>query len=331
MVTGVDRLNQTLRRLIEMDHRVVVFGEDLLDPYGGAFKVTKGLQRDFPERVRTTPISEGLLVGLGNGLALCGMRPIVEIMFGDFLTLCVDQLVNHAAKFGPMFGGRVRVPLVVRTPMGAGRGYGPTHSQSIEKLFFGVPHLEVFAVNALADPGVALEDAVRSERPTVFVEHKLLYPAAVGAAAEGLEVTHDRVDGADLTLVRNFRSGDAEVLLVLYGGMTRHLNTVMHALADEEVRAEAFVPTRIMPFPTEHLIERAARAGRVLVVEEGSRTAGWGAEVAAVLQEGAFGRLKVPVRRLASLDTIIPAARHLEAATVPGHEGIISSALDLLS
>lgn len=141
MTKVLDSLNAALHGCLEADDSVVVLGEDILDPYGGAFKVTRGLSSAFPDRVVTTPVSEAGIVGLANGMALRGLRPVVEVMFGDFTTLVADQLINHAAKFAAMYGHRVSVPLVVRTPMGGRRGYGPTHSQTLEKLFLGVPGL----------------------------------------------------------------------------------------------------------------------------------------------------------------------------------------------
>ena len=144
----VEVLNETLLELLREDARVHVFGESIEDPYGGAFKVTKGLSKTFPGRVFDTPISEAGLIGLAGGMALRGLRPVVEIMFGDFLTLGMDQLLNSLTKFTAMYGEAVDVPVVVRTPMGGRRGYGPTHSQSIEKLFFGIPRASAASTRA---------------------------------------------------------------------------------------------------------------------------------------------------------------------------------------
>ena len=181
-VTFLHSLRAGLTEAFARDDRALLLGEDVLDPYGGAFGVTKGLSDRFPGRVMTTPIAEGGIVGAGVGLALRGRRPIVEIMFGDFVTLAVDQLVNHAAKFRAMYGGQVSVPLVVRTPMGGRRGYGPTHSQSLEKLLLGVPGLRVLAPSVFHDPGAILRDAVlNGDTPTVLIEHKLLYPSSLVA------------------------------------------------------------------------------------------------------------------------------------------------------
>ncbi|HUV26149.1 MAG TPA: alpha-ketoacid dehydrogenase subunit beta, partial [Anaerolineales bacterium] len=145
MPTVLESLNQALNRALKKDERVIILGEDILDPYGGAFKVTRGISTAFPERTLTTPVSEAGILGIATGLALRGYRPVVEIMFGDFVTLIADQVINHATKFRYMYNDQVNVPIVIRTPMGGRRGYGPTHSQTLEKLFLGTPGLRIFA------------------------------------------------------------------------------------------------------------------------------------------------------------------------------------------
>src|SRR3954449_3319670 len=172
-------LGDTLRHALESDPRVVVLGEDILDPYGGAFKVTRGLSTDFPALVRATPISEAAIAGVSAGLALAGLRPIAEIMFGDFLALCFDQITNHIAKYGAMYDGAATCPVVIRTPSGGGRGYGPTHSQSLEKHFLGVPHLRVVAPSLWHDPWALLQTFLADDAPVLQIEHKLLYPLHV--------------------------------------------------------------------------------------------------------------------------------------------------------
>ena len=168
-------LREALAEEMERDPRVFCIGEDIAE-YGGAFKVTEGLLERFgPERVRNTPISENSIVGVATGAAVNGMRPVAEIMFMDFITLAMDQLVNHAAKYRYMYGPQARVPLVVRTPAGAGRGYGATHSQSLEGWFMGVPGLKVVAPSSASDAKGLLKSAIRDDNPVLFVEHKLLY------------------------------------------------------------------------------------------------------------------------------------------------------------
>ena len=175
-LTLLASLNAGLHRAFQEDERVLILGEDLLDPYGGAFKVTRGLSTAYPERVLPTPISEAGFTGVAAGMALRGLRPVVEIMFGDFITLIADQVVNHLAKFRWMYNEQVRVPLVIRTPMGGRRGYGPTHSQSLEKMYLGIPGLRLLAPAALGDPGALLAETIlHTEDPVLFVENKLLY------------------------------------------------------------------------------------------------------------------------------------------------------------
>ncbi|HVH50129.1 MAG TPA: pyruvate dehydrogenase, partial [Candidatus Bathyarchaeia archaeon] len=189
---AVSNIREALRRNMERDSRILLLGEDIESPYGGAFKVTKGLSDEFPGRVRNTPISEATIIGMGNGLALGGYLPVCEIMFGDFLALAADQLINHASKFRFMYNNQVKVPFVVRTPMGAGRGYGPTHSQSIEKHFFGLPDTLMLALHQRYDPGAIYDRLFASiDRPTVVIENKLMYAARLGApVAEGFVLEH---------------------------------------------------------------------------------------------------------------------------------------------
>ena len=168
-------LNAALHEIFEQDPDVYLLGEDLLDPYGGAFKISQGLSTRWPDRVLTTPVSEASIFGVSAGLALRGYRPILEIMFGDFIALGLDQIVNGISKFRAMFDDQVTVPLVVRTPMGGRRGYGPTHSQSLEKLLIGVPGITVVAPSECHDLGALLAEAVRDDEPVFFIENKLMY------------------------------------------------------------------------------------------------------------------------------------------------------------
>lgn len=328
MPTTLASLNAALRDLLAADPRVHLWGEDLLDPYGGAFKVTAGLQADFPDRVLTTPISEAALIGLGNGMALRGYRPIVELMFGDFVTLAADQLINYAAKFRAMYHKGAANPLVVRTPMGGGRGYGPTHSQSLEKLFFGIPHLRIAAPSLYHDPGALLHHLVRTTAdPVLFVEHKLLYPKTIQPEGESLP----GLDGLPTRLVRNHAAGAPDVTLIAYGGASLWIEPLLPKLAAEEVRVLACLPASVQPLPLDDLLAAAAESGRVLIVEEGTRSHGWGAEVAAAITEKLWARLHAPVARLGAADTVIPAAKPLEAAVLPSPDKIEAAIYALLT
>jgi pyruvate/2-oxoglutarate/acetoin dehydrogenase E1 component len=322
----VESLNRALHRLMAADPRVHLIGEDLLDPYGGAFKVAKGLSTAFPQQVITTPISEAAIVGLGIGMAMRGFRPIVEIMFGDFVTLCMDQIVNHAAKFPWVYNGQVRVPLTIRLPMGGRRGYGATHSQSLEALFMSVPLIRMVAPSHLHDPGELLTSVVRGENdPVLFIENKLLYARRLldGAACRqetGFAVRAVNRAATDYpTLCLSMAPDDPpEVVVICYGGMTPYaMDAAYRAFMAEEIVVELVVPALIKPIPVADLIPEISRCGKVLVAEEGVATGGWSAEVASVIHEAAFDRLEGPVRRVGARETPIPSARTLEEAVLP--------------
>ncbi len=333
MTTVLDRLNFALHHAMETDARVYVLGEDILDPYGGAFKVTRGLSTKFPERVLTTPISEASIVGVADGMALRGLRPVAEIMFGDFLTLAADQLVNHAAKFRWMYNDQVRVPLVVRTPMGGRRGYGPTHSQSLEKMFMGVPGLHVVAPNTLDDPAALLAAAITDEDPVLFVEHKLLYTRSLLEIGQG-ELADFQVEstGGDYpAAVLRFTNGPKPALTLACYGYNFELarRTALDLAYEHEIFAEIALFSRLSPFKLDPLFDSLRRTQRLLTVEEGGLTLGWGAEVAARAAEAGIPGLQV--HRLAALDLPIANSRTLEDAILPTQEAVTQAALSLAS
>jgi 2-oxoisovalerate dehydrogenase E1 component len=322
-------LNEALRRNLQRDERVMVIGEDIEAPYGGAFKVTKGLSEEFPGRVRNTPISEAAITGLGAGLAAEGMLPVVEIMFGDFLALAADQFINEAAKFRFMYGCRDRVPLIVRTPMGGRRGYGPTHSQSLEKHFLGVPGTLVLALNGRTDPGALYDTLFQSvDRPTLVVENKLLYGARFSKPVpQGfvLETSDERYP-----TVRLRPRGSADLTLFCYGGMLPEAEAALESLFEEhELLCELVCPTRLYPFNVSPVLDSVRRTGRLLVVEEGQAFAALGSEVIARVAESAPNSLKA-VGRLAAARHPIPAAPELEAEVLPGARHIVRKAKELV-
>ena len=324
----VEALRDGLRRSLAADEQVHFLGEDILDPYGGAFKVADGLSTEFPGRVHTTPVSEAGIVGVGVGMALRGLKPVVEIMFGDFITLAADQLINHAAKLRWMSNDQVSVPLVVRTPMGGRRGYGPTHSQTLERLYLGVPGLRVAAVHALVDPAELLQNAILQERdPLVLIEHKLLYSQTVRAPADLPEFDHELSAGRYPVIRFSLRGAPPPSwTIATYGYMTELVLEALEQLAyQHEIFAEAVVYTQLSPFDPMPLAASLARTGRLLTVEEGSRTHGWGAEAAAA---AAGACLQPPlIRRVAARDLPVPAAEPLELAVLPGLDDIMQAVL----
>lgn len=333
--TVLQSLNQTLHDMMARDERVIVMGEDLLDPYGGAFKVTKGLSTAYPDRVWTTPISEAGFVGVATGMAMRGLRPVVEIMFGDFLALTADQLINHAAKFRWMYGDKVDVPLVVRTPMGGRRGYGPTHSQSLEKHFLGVPGLVVVAIHPIGDPGALLERAtLEDDRPLLFVENKTMYARRVFAIEDGRvgPLYARQSEGLYPTTTLSFGGFDgADLTVVAYGGMVEMaLEVAERLLIEEEIYVEVVAPTSLYPLDREPIVESVERTGRLLICEEGSAAAGFGAEVCAAVCEEAFTRLKMAPMRLAARPFPIANAPSLERAILPGGDDIARAVVSML-
>jgi len=330
MTTVLDRLNYALHRAMETDPRVYVLGEDVLDPYGGAFKVTRGLSTEFPARVLTTPISEAAIVGVATGMALRGLRPIAEIMFGDFVTLIADQIVNHAAKFRWMYNDTVRVPLVVRTPMGGRRGYGPTHSQSLEKMFLGVPGLRALAPNTLGDPAELLLTAIADDDPVLFVEHKLLYarPSLEPSKGDLTDMQIEHIGKPFPSYVLRFADYASHLTIACYGyNFELARQTALDLLMEDEIFTEIVLFSQLSPFEMTPLFDSLRRTRRLLTVEEGGLTLGWGAEVAARAVEAVDG---LRVRRVAALDLPIANSRSLEDAILPSQEAVTNAALSLL-
>jgi pyruvate/2-oxoglutarate/acetoin dehydrogenase E1 component len=325
-------LNDALHACMAESEQVYFLGEDILEPYGGAFKVARGLSTTYPDRVITTPVSEAGIVGLGVGMALRGMKAVVEIMFGDFVTLAADQIINHAAKLRWMSDDKVRVPLVIRTPMGGGRGYGPTHSQTLEKHFLGVPGLRVLAVTALDDPGGVLKSAIlEDDDPVLFIEHKLLYAEPVLSILDSSEFGVQR-SGNRYPAYRLKISGAPPPALTItaYGYMAELARQAVRRLAfEDEIFADLVVPTQLSPFDLDLLLESLAETGCLLTLEEGSHTHGWGAEVVAHAVEIHGPRLQA--KRLASRDMPVPASGPLEKSVIPNVEDIIQATREMIS
>lgn len=334
----VQSLNQALHRLLAERPEVLLIGEDLLDPYGGAFKVAKGLSSAFPERVLTTPISEAGLTGVATGMAMRGFRPIVEIMFGDFLMLCADQIVNHATKFSYMYSEQLGVPLTIRTPMGGYRGYGPTHSQTLEAMFLGVPRLTIVAPSQYHDPGAQLFDCVtRARDPVLFVENKLLYPQSLITPDDQGRVGHFTLAAigtaapAHPTLSLTLAPGaDPDVTLVAYGGMAGlAVEAAYQAFMQDEVVVEVLLASMVSPVPSADLLPSVQRSRRLLVLEEGVCEGGWGAEVACQLATAGGPRGGMAIARVGAKRLPIPSARSLEQKVLPATGDVMAAIAQL--
>jgi pyruvate/2-oxoglutarate/acetoin dehydrogenase E1 component len=316
-----EALRDALRLEMQRDPRVLVMGEDIAE-HGGAFQVTAGLLAEFgPSRIRQTPISEIGIVGAGVGAALTGLRPIVELMYIDFSGLAIDQIVNQAAQNRFMFGGQARVPLVVRTQGGSGRGNAAQHSKSLEAWFTHVAGLKVVMPATPADAKGLLTAAIRDDDPVMFIEHKLLYrtkgPVPAGEYVVPLGKADVKRAGRDLTIVTWSR----EVLFALEAAAI---------LAAEGVDAEVIDLRSLVPLDREAILASVRKTRRLLVVHEAIKRGGYGGEIAALVAEEAFDDLDAPPRRLAGVETPIPYAAHLERGVVPQVEDIVRVAKELV-
>jgi pyruvate/2-oxoglutarate/acetoin dehydrogenase E1 component len=336
--TVLDALNAALQRAFATDKRVYLLGEDVLDPYGGAFKVVRGISSAYPDRVLTTPISEAGITGLAAGMAMRGLRPVVEIMFGDFITLIADQLINHIAKFRWMYNEQVSVPLVIRTPMGGRRGYGPTHSQTLEKLYLGVPGIRVLAACAYGQPGELLYwSIIESQDPVLFIENKLLYLTKVHSEVDSsdyeIETVNENTSWQDFTPAYRLRirqTPEPVATLVAYGHMAELAREAVLNLAyQHEVFVELIIPTQLAPFDLKPVLTSLRTTRRLVVAEEGTRSMGWGAELIAQAAE-VLGTHIYAVRRVAARDLPVPASGPLETAMLPSVEDIIQATLEIV-
>ncbi len=321
-ITYAEAVREALRQAMRDDPRVFLLGEDI-GVYGGAFGVTDGLLEEFgPERVRDTPVTEAAIAGAAIGAAVVGMRPVAEIQFMDFVTLAMEQLVLQAAKMRYMFGGKARVPLVLRTPAGSGTGAAAQHSQSLEAWLVHVPGLKVVMPSTPYDAKGLLLAAIEDDNPVIFVEHKLLYKNKGPVPEERYTVSlgqgEVKREGRDLTVV-------ATSIMV-----PRALEAAVQ-LAGEGIELEVIDPRTLKPFDPGPMVRSVCKTGRALVVHEAPVTGGFGGEVVAQLVASeAFDYLDAPVRRLAGLDVPIPYNRGLERRAVPQVEDIVREARALM-
>ncbi len=313
-MTYREALKQGLREEMQRDERVFLMGEDIGLNWGGAFKVTKGLAEEFGvERVRDTPISENTIVGAAVGAAITGLRPVAEIMFGDLITLAMDQVCNQAAKMHYMFGGQRSVPMVIRTVFGGGKNIASHHSQSLEAWFMHTPGLKI-AVPAFAyDVKGLIKTAIRDPNPVMFFEHKLVYDKKEEVPEEEYLIPFGeakiRREGADVTVWGTFI-------------MVHKSLEVAEELAKEGISVEVIDPRTLAPLDKKTLIESVKKTGRLVVVSEETKTGAVTAEIAAMVQEEAFDWLDAPVKRVNAPDTPVPFSPPLENFFIPDKERI---------
>lgn len=319
-LTFAEAIREAIAEEMRRDARVFVIGEDVAEA-GTVFKVLKGLVDEFgPERILDSPISEAGIAGLGVGAAITGMRPIVDIMFGDFITLTMDQMVNQAAKTHYMSGGKLKVPMVLRTTLGATRRSAAQHSQSLHAWFSHIPGLKVAIPSTPYDAKGLMKSAIRDDNPVAIFEDKMLYqskgPVPVGEYTIPLGVADIKRSGEDLTLVAT--SSMVQVAL-----------QAAEQLAAIGISAEVIDPRTTAPLDKSTLIESAKKTSRALIVDEGYHSYGVTAEIASVIADGAFYYLDAPVKRLGALDVPVPFSPVLEDLTVPTPDRVVEVAKSL--
>jgi len=318
-----EALNAALREEMTRDERVMLMGEDI-GVFNGAFKVTAGLLAEFGERrVRDTPISENTIVGMGVGAAMTGLRPVVELMTINFSLLALDQIVNHAAHIHYMFGGQVKVPLVVRMPQGAGHQLGPTHSHSWEAMFLHVPGLLVAVPSTAADAKGLLKSAIRDDNPIIFIEHEYLY----GQRGEVPDDDDFLIPFGEAVIRR--AGGDVTIV-----GISRMAVTAQAAAeilsAQHGIEAEVIDPRTLRPLDLDTILGSVRKTNRCVIVEEGWPHGGVGANLSALIAEHAFDDLDAPVARVAGADVPMPYSRPLEQIAFPHEAQIVDAVLGML-
>lgn len=319
-ITIVEALREALAEEMSRDPTVFLMGEDI-GRANGVFNVTAGLQDEFgKERVIDTPISEAGFTGMGIGAALTGMRPVIEILFCDFMTLAMDQIVNQAAKLHYMTGGQAKVPIVIRTLMGAGRGAAAQHSQSLHAWVAHIPGLKVVMPSTPYDAKGLLKSAIRDDNPVIFFEDKMSYQVKglvpVGEYTIPLGVADVKRIGTDVTFVAT--SSMVQVALA-----------AADALAQEGISAEVVDPRTLKPLDKATILESVKKTGRAVVIDEGHLSYGVTAEIAAIIADEAFDYLDAPVKRLGAMDVPVPMAPVLEQATVPNVEQLVATTRSL--
>ncbi len=320
----IQLINEFFHEQMETNNDLLFIGEDVLSPYGGAFKAAKNLSDKYPEKVFSTPISEAAITGISNGLALGGFRPFLEIMFGDFTTLCMDQIINHASKFYHMYSKQVNCPIVVRTPMGGGRGYGPTHSQTLDKFLVGIDNITTVALNTLLNPKDIYSTILNKEsHPVIIIENKTDYGKKI-ASNKIKNFTFEK-NNADYPIVRvKHNRIKANATIVTYGGATDTvLNSIKPLFLELEIIPEIIVLSKIHPIDYFQIIESVKKTKKLYVVEEGTSAFGIGSEIIATVKESITENFVA--RRIAALPVPIPSVKSLEEVVLPSVEKIIYS------
>lgn len=315
-LTIAEAVRDGLAEILSSDPTTFLIGEDI-GRAGGVFNVYDGLYEEFgPERVMDSPISEAGIAGLGVGAAMAGMRPIVDIMFGDFMTLAMDQIVNQAAKMYYMTGGQVSVPLVIRTTLGAGRSSAAQHSQSLHAWLAHIPGVKVVLPSTAADAKGLLKTAVQDPNPVIIFEDKMMYKLKGMVPTEEYSIPFGVADIK--------RAGD-DVTVVATSSMVHVALKAAETLAQEQISVEVVDPRTIRPLDTQTILNSVKKTSRAVVIDEGYRSFGITGEIAALIADEAFDYLDAPVKRIGAADVPVPLAPVLENSTIPTEAHLIET------
>lgn len=320
MMSYMEALRDGMRIAMKNDPNVFLAGEDV-GAFGGCFGQTQGLFEEFgPKRIIDTPISETAILGLATGAAAVGLRPIVEIMFVDFMGVCMDELLNNAAKMHYMFGGKISVPMVVRAPCGAGFSAAAQHSQSLDSWFAHIPGIKVVAPGSPADAKGLMLAAIRDNNPVIYLEHKGLF-GMTGEVPEGdYEVPLGKAD---------IKREGRDVTIVTWSAMVNKSLEAAKLLAQDGIEAEVLDLRSIAPLDTGAILDSVARTNRLVIVHEEVLTAGFGGEIAALVADKGFDLLDAPIKRVAPPDTPVPFSPVLEQAFIPQAPAIVAAVKEL--
>lgn len=316
-----EAISEAIREEMARDDRVFLMGEDV-GVLGGAFGATKGVFQQFgEERVRETPISETAIIGFALGAAMAGMRPIAEIMRVDWMTICMDEIVNQTAKMHYMTGGRPEVAVVIRAPAEGGIGLGAQHSQSFETWFVHVPGLKVVMPSTPYDVKGLLKSAIRDPDPVIFLEPGVLYGVSGPVPEEDYTIPLGKAD---------VKREGKDVTVVAWGTLVPKTLNAAQTLSGEGIEVEVIDPRSLRPLDIDAIIESVKKTGKLVVAHEAMKTCGVGAEIAALVQERAFDHLDAPIQRVATPDVIIPVNRTLERFVLPQEDNVMAAVKSIL-
>ena len=325
-----DLINKYFHDSIKNDKNILLIGEDIKDPYGGAFKITKGLSDRYKENVISTPISEVAIVGMGIGLSILDFKPYVEIMFGDFITYAFDQIISNASKFYHMYNKKYNVPLVIRTPMGGNRGYGPTHSQSIEKFFIGVNNIQIVALNTLLRPNEIYESVKKFEHLTLLIENKVDYGRLINFIPKSINYEFKKSNSDYPIIVGEPVNAKAKISVITYGGSVHPLlESIDDIFFEFEEFIKVIVITKLYPLEIEELSFLTEDSSYIVTLEESNIEGGFGSEIISGLAELEVERQK-KYMRIGSENVPIPSTKKLESEILVSKDLIVRKMKEIL-